>query len=1396
MPKAPEPDKVPINSPADLRHEVDALLAVLHLNETEDSWEKINKALKRFQAVVRGGACRFTDDFVAAMRDARMAKGVCRSLTTERGALSGTALEMVASCTRLGPSFAPLLAVYLPSVLRLFARPNKVYVSRAASTAASIIRNTRLGEVLRFIVLEWRNEGGKSASFREQAAAAVAVMLGCDTGSLAVEKESLERRIEDLEWVIKTGAVGREVTVRADMKKCWEVYRREWPDRVASFTAPMTPTIRKYLKVDQMHTAASSTSTAHPAHPARKPNLPPPSTITHAGPPVPAPTRPPTFLSKSHGLPASHVPARHPLAASASIRPFSTTSSNAAPVAAPLASLASSSLGMGAPPHRAARVDQPRSVSASASTSSSRSASRSEERDPLSASSSSLHSNVSATASRTGFKPTAPSKTAPLASRATRALAASTTVGANGMATMAPPHEPRKARRVVPAAPAVPPPTSSAAPTPAPAPTTLAHSQTSSIAPTPSAASRSYPPSTSSTAPVRAPPGSSHAPFRPKLTSTTVAAAALGATAAAKTRPVGAPVRLAAPAPVVGSKQEDKENDESLAPTSATAPAPSAAPALSTRTRPPRARSPEVARPKAVPSAATLASRERRAARERERERKAAEEAAVEEMRRRAEEELEEERIRREEERKRAVQVPLPVEEEEEEIGEEEQNSEVQQGAETEEATDEVVEADVAVVVEEEVSREETPDEQQDKPAHTVKQDVEPTDDERHVEGAVVEQDSQPVHEDAVEPVHDEVGMDSDMVVESLPASQVTVLGQEEQMEAEPANAVEPDRRAPIQPVGTEFKEGEVENDATIAIATDVAEDAATYGAQEIVEPEVAVVAEVQAEAAEETEPVEQEPKDLQHAAGNELEDEMLVLQQEEAVEEGEGQAEDFEDLECGTIDQSTPVYDDLPPSPRLAAVARPRDVELERDRGQVEHDRTEVKDDGVDEVDGDAAVEEQFAESVELTPTPPSRSIARHNSPRPFPLRLSSPSPRRMIDQPSVFTPPAATRDDTLFTPAIRTPPVRFPVSTLAFSPEPFQTCSIIFDTPPRLDDPPMAVHLPSRARAHSKPVQPDATGSEQVLDESHAEESEDSVVTSLSPASSVARRSASRTACASHPQPVFLPDDGDMSGYDADTTIGDEVGDDQELERGEIDASAIEGEEESFAETEVAEQSREFVMPLNDTTAYDHLAHGDEAEYDDSSANEKDELLVSEQTVPLESLHRSMTAAPVDEGTVVQTQDVEECEDSERDDEEDTRDVLPASPAGTTLDFSDFGVATSSTPSAASRRPLWDESLLDDESANFELEQSKLRFHDETESDLSGASTVLGDLHISSPAPPPRMTRIFDEALGDEPTILKRSLRSRIVMVDLQASTSKTPARVTRAKTAPRDVLGEMQA
>lgn len=142
------------------------------------------------------------------------------------------------SSTRLGPQFAPLLPLYLPTLLRLLCRTNKLYISRSATTIISIIKNTKLVDVLRFIVGEWQSESGKSATFREKAAEVAAYLLSPGPGGeLPIEKEVLDRRVEELEWIIKTAAVDRDAKVRAEAKKCWEVYKREWPERVARFVS-------------------------------------------------------------------------------------------------------------------------------------------------------------------------------------------------------------------------------------------------------------------------------------------------------------------------------------------------------------------------------------------------------------------------------------------------------------------------------------------------------------------------------------------------------------------------------------------------------------------------------------------------------------------------------------------------------------------------------------------------------------------------------------------------------------------------------------------------------------------------------------------------------------------------------------------------------------------------------------------------------------------------------------------------------------------------------------------------------------------------------------------------------------------------------------------------------
>lgn len=159
-------------------------------------------------------------------------------MATERTRLSGTTLDLLSSLTRLSTSFSALLSSYLPPLLRLLCRTNKLYISRTLSTLGSIIKNTKLPNVLDYIVAEWKLEGGKSSSYRIGASELVLTLLGGAGGEGAeviIDKSTVgDKWLDELEWCVRAGATDKEVKVRATTKMIWDIYSREWPERVTS----------------------------------------------------------------------------------------------------------------------------------------------------------------------------------------------------------------------------------------------------------------------------------------------------------------------------------------------------------------------------------------------------------------------------------------------------------------------------------------------------------------------------------------------------------------------------------------------------------------------------------------------------------------------------------------------------------------------------------------------------------------------------------------------------------------------------------------------------------------------------------------------------------------------------------------------------------------------------------------------------------------------------------------------------------------------------------------------------------------------------------------------------------------------------------------------------------
>ncbi|KAM0748266.1 hypothetical protein T439DRAFT_349587 [Meredithblackwellia eburnea MCA 4105] len=303
-----EPDKIPTPSAVHLQSEFTLLVAALAKEETEHTWEAIDKALKRFHAVVRGGACKWTDVFIKEMKRKEVVIGVIRSLITERTRLSSTTLDVMSSATRLGSSFHPLLPHYLPTILRLLCRTNKLYISRATSTLISIVIHTELSDILKYIVAEWKLEGGKSSSYRISAMEVVLAFF--PEGEPLGGKENLDRRVEDIEWIVRQSVTDRESKVRSGCKKLWEYYRSIWDERVAGFTAPMTPISRKYLNINNSLAASTSHVGPAPAPAPKKQPQPSSSTSTLSTSTSSKPSRPvaSSSNSQSHAAPSHAQP--------------------------------------------------------------------------------------------------------------------------------------------------------------------------------------------------------------------------------------------------------------------------------------------------------------------------------------------------------------------------------------------------------------------------------------------------------------------------------------------------------------------------------------------------------------------------------------------------------------------------------------------------------------------------------------------------------------------------------------------------------------------------------------------------------------------------------------------------------------------------------------------------------------------------------------------------------------------------------------------------------------------------------------------------------------------------------------------------------------------------------
>uniref|UniRef100_A0A0W0FV81 TOG domain-containing protein n=1 Tax=Moniliophthora roreri TaxID=221103 RepID=A0A0W0FV81_MONRR len=223
---------------SDFLEEIASIRPNITLAESEETWDTIAASISKLSNLIHNG---MPNEIVAALRE--FSRNITSALKSERTRLCGPAMDLITAVSaELGTSFEPLLPIYFPVLLALCARSNKVIINKARATVFAVIGNAQLSAVLPYLL---QNIKDKSTSLRLVVAESTVTCLD----SLDPKDLQKENRSNDIEVIIKATSRDANADVRKAGKRAFMKYKVVLPNRVDTFVAPLTPTIRKYLEI-------------------------------------------------------------------------------------------------------------------------------------------------------------------------------------------------------------------------------------------------------------------------------------------------------------------------------------------------------------------------------------------------------------------------------------------------------------------------------------------------------------------------------------------------------------------------------------------------------------------------------------------------------------------------------------------------------------------------------------------------------------------------------------------------------------------------------------------------------------------------------------------------------------------------------------------------------------------------------------------------------------------------------------------------------------------------------------------------------------------------------------------------------------------------------------------
>lgn len=179
-----------------------------------------------------------------------LSRSLNNCINSERSRLSGAAIDLITTlATTIEQSFDTLVPLFLPTLLALCSRPNKVFQSRARQCILTIIGNSYSPSVLPYFAESVKD---KSASLRLSAAECALACLN----TLNPPDLEKEPRAREIEIMIRATATDASADVRGMGKKIFEAYKLVLPARVDKCVLHSPSVILTLTKCGYIHRSA------------------------------------------------------------------------------------------------------------------------------------------------------------------------------------------------------------------------------------------------------------------------------------------------------------------------------------------------------------------------------------------------------------------------------------------------------------------------------------------------------------------------------------------------------------------------------------------------------------------------------------------------------------------------------------------------------------------------------------------------------------------------------------------------------------------------------------------------------------------------------------------------------------------------------------------------------------------------------------------------------------------------------------------------------------------------------------------------------------------------------------------------------------------------------------